>query len=177
MTQQQYADYVLIGRIGAAYGIKGWVKLNSFTDPKDNILNYEYFFTPEGGSLIGLEIDQSKAQGKGFVAHIKGCDDRNLSQQYTGKELFIEKALLPELPAEDYYWHQLEGLRVKTLKGDDLGVVDHLIETGANDVLVVKADQLSVDEDERLIPYLSGQVIDDIDLGKKLIRVNWEKDY
>lgn len=177
MSDQLFADHVLIARIGAAHGIKGWVKLISFSSPKANILNYQHYLTPQGSSLVKLEIDQCKAQGKGFVAHIKDCDDRNLSQEFTGKDLYIEKAVLPELDADEYYWHQLPGLRVQTLNGDDLGVVDHLLETGANDVLVVKADERSVDKEERLIPYLLEQVIDSIDLDQKLIRVNWEKDY
>ncbi|MDG2090991.1 MAG: ribosome maturation factor RimM [Gammaproteobacteria bacterium] len=177
MAEQQFADHVLIARIGAAYGIKGWIKLISFSSPKENILNYQTFLTPQGSALIELEIDQSKTQGKGFVAHIKGCDDRNLTQEFTGKDLYINKALLPELNENEYYWHQLEGMRVKTLSGDDLGIVDHLLETGANDVLVVKPDELSVDEDERLIPYLFNQVIDNIDEDLRVIKVNWERDY
>ncbi len=177
MTEQLFADHVLIARIGAAYGIKGWVKLISFASPKANILEYQHYLTPQGGSLVKLEIDKCKAQGKGFVAQIKGCDDRSKAQEFTGKDLYIEKSLLPELDLDEYYWHQLAGLRVKTLSGDDLGVVDHLLETGANDVLVVKADEHSVDEEERLIPYLPEQVIDSIDLDHRLIRVNWERDY
>ena len=177
MTDQLLADHVLIARIGAAYGIKGWVKLISFSSPKTNILDYRCYLTPQADSLVKLEIDQCKAQGKGFVAHIKGCDDRSQTQEFTGKDLYIEKSLLPELDDDEYYWHQLPGLRVKTLSGDDLGVVDHLLETGANDVLVVKADEHSVDEEERLIPYLLERVIDSIDLNQGLIRVNWEKEY
>ncbi|PCJ41469.1 MAG: ribosome maturation factor RimM [SAR86 cluster bacterium] len=177
MTEQQFADHVLIARVGAAYGIKGWVKLISFSSPKSNILNYSVFLTPQDSSLVELEIDQSKAQGKGFVAHIKGCDDRNLTQEFTGKDLYIKKALLPELGDDEYYWYQLQGMRVKTLSGDDLGVVGHLLETGVNDVLVVKPDALSVDKEERLIPYLLEQVIDSIDPDQRLIKVNWERDY
>ena len=177
MTDQLFADHVLIARIGAAYGIKGWVKLISFSSPKANILNYQHYWTPQGSSLVEFEIDKCKAQGKGFVAHIKDCDDRSQTQEFTGKDLYIEKALLPELDVDEYYWHQLPGLRVQTLSGDDLGVVDHLLETGANDVLVVKADELSVDNEERLIPYLLEQVIESIDTDRSLIKVDWERDY
>lgn len=174
---EQSGKYVKVARIGAAYGIKGWIKLISFTDPKDNILSYRHFLTPQSSALVGLEIDQSRAQGKGFVGHIKDCDDRDLTREYTGKDLYIEKALLPELKSDEYYWYQLQGLRVLTLNGDDLGIVDHLLETGANDVLVVKADENSIDGEERLIPYIRDRVIDSIDLDKREIRVNWEKDY
>jgi len=177
MAERQFADHILIARIGAAYGIKGWVKLNSFSSPRENILDYQLFLTPQGGALVELELDQSKSQGKGFVAHIKGCDDRERAQEFTGKDLYISKDLLPKLNADEYYWHQLQGMRVRTMYGDDLGVVDHLLETGANDVLVVRGDESSVDKEERLIPYLPGQVINNIDLGLQVIKVNWEKDY
>ncbi len=177
MNEQLFADHVLIARIGAAHGIKGWVKLISYSSPKANILNYQNYWTLQAGSLVKLEIDNCKAQGKGFVAHIKGCDDRDKTQEFTGKDLYIKKSFLPQLDDDEYYWYQLSGLRVQTLSGDDLGVVDHLLETGANDVLVVKADEHSVDEEERLIPYLLEQVIDSIDLSQKMIRVNWEKEY
>lgn len=177
MADQQFADYILIARIGAAYGIKGWVKLNSFANPRENILDYRLFMTPQGDSLQELELDQSKTQGKGFVAHIKGCDDREGAQEITGKDLYIRKDVLPKLDADEYYWHQLQGMRVRTLNGDDLGIVDHLLETGANDVLVIRGDESSVDKEERLIPYLPGQVINKIDINSQLITVDWEKDY
>ena len=174
---EQNGKYVKVARVGAPYGIKGWVKLISFSDPKENILSYRHFLTPQSNTLVGLEIDQSRVQGKGFVGHIKDCDDRDHTRAYTGKDLYIEKALLPELKEDEYYWYQLQGLRVLTLNGDDLGIVDHLLEPGANDVLVVKADKYSIDEEERLIPYLRGRVIDSIDLDLREIRVIWEKDY
>ncbi|MAM69517.1 MAG: ribosome maturation factor RimM [Gammaproteobacteria bacterium] len=177
MTEEQLADHILIGRIGAVYGIKGWVKLISFANPQENILAYRKFILLDGGQSDTLEIDQSKPQGKGFVAHIRGCDDREQARLYTGKGLYIEKALLPELQAGEYYWHQLTGLRVITSSGDDLGNVDHLLETGANDVLVVRGDTRSIDREERLIPYLYGQVVEEVDLDQEVIRVNWDKDY
>ena len=178
MQDKPLSDLLTVGKIGAAYGIKGWVKLISFTEPLNNLLSYGSFLITEGESLRSIEIDQSRSQGKGFVGHIKGCDDRDLTRNYTGKEIMIEKSSLPALESnEGYYWYQLEGLKVKTLSGDDLGFVDHLIETGANDVLVVKASDSSIDDKERLIPYLTGQVIDSVDLESKLIKVAWEKEF
>ena len=88
----------------------------------------------------------------------------------------IEKSELPELEA-GFYWYQLEGLRVVTTSGQDLGKVHHLMETGANDVLVVKGDAQSVDKIERLVPYIDGSVIKQVDLKQGLIVVEWDKDY
>lgn len=177
MSGQQPSGFVTVGRVGAAYGLKGWVKLISFADPLENILSYSSFSIDDGEGIRRIEIDQSRPQGKGFVGHIKGCDDRDETRKFTGKELMVEKSLLPQLDTNFYYWYQLEGLKVVTLGGDDLGDVDHLIETGVNDVLVVRASSDSVDDKERLIPYLKGQVIVSVELEQRLIRVNWEKDF
>ncbi len=177
MTEQQASDRILVARIGAAYGVKGWVKLISFTDPLENILSYQTFYSLEAASLVKLEILESKAHGKGFVALIKGCDDRDLTRQYTGKDLYIEKSFLPDLEPGHYYWYQLEGLRVKTSNGEDLGRVEHLLETGANDVLVVNADEQSIDSEDRLIPYLRDQVILNVDIDAGEISVDWGLDW
>lgn len=169
-------DHVVLGRFGAPYGVKGWVRLMSFTDPRDNILAYRHFKLRDGEELRDVEIDESRPQGKGFVAHVKGCDDRDETRRYTGRELLIEKRALPALESGSFYWHQLEGLTVVTLGGQELGRIDHLMETGANDVVVVKPTPTSIDGEERLIPYVKGQVIREIDLEGGLMRVDWEAD-
>jgi 16S rRNA processing protein RimM len=185
------ATHVVMGRIGAAYGLKGWVKLFSFTDPPANLLEHRKFFIVGNNTgndaekvtekvaeaaLQEIEIDQARAQGQGFVGHIKGCDERDQTRNYTGKELLLPKQVLPVLE-EGYYWHQLEGLRVVNLAGEDLGVVHHLLATGANDVLVVHASVTSIDKEERLLPYVWGQVVLEVDLDSGVIKVDWEKDY
>lgn len=182
-TADLTSELTTLGKVGAPHGIKGWVKLISFTDPPGNILDFRHFYLSAPGSAGQtepqqlIEIDESRPQGKEFVGHIKGCDDRELARQYTGKELQVEKSALPDLDEEEYYWYQLEGLQVKNLQDEDFGTVHHLIETGANDVLVVRASQDSLDDEERLIPWIWDQVIREVDLEQKLIRVDWEKDY
>ena len=171
------SQLITLGRLGAPYGIKGWMKLISFTDPPENILSYDLFKSKEGQII---EVDKSKAHGKGFVAHVKGCDDRDQTRHYTGKELQVESSSLPELEGDTYYWHQLEGLTVINLQEENLGKVQNLLETGANDVLVVRGssgDSESVDEEERLIPYIRETVIKSVDLVKGIIQVDWEKDF
>ena len=172
-TQQQDEDlavtHVKLGRIGAPWGVKGWVKLISFTDPLDNLLDYQQFVASAcrlnlAGNTIAIE--EGRPQGKGLVGHIKGCDSPELASQYTGTELWIAKAELPEL-SQEYYWYQLEHLRVVNLEGLELGSVHHLMETGANDVLVLRADGV-----ERLLPYVP-QVIKKVDLDAGLIEVDW----
>jgi 16S rRNA processing protein RimM len=174
------ATHVVMGRLGAPYGIKGWVKLISFTDPVDNLLDYAEFWIVEEGltgkALRAIEIDEARPQGEGLVGHIKGCDEREATRLYTGLDLLVPKSALPELDA-GYYWHELEGLRVVNLAGEDLGVVDHLLATGANDVLVVRGDAQSVDQLERLLPYVEGQVVKEVDRDARCIRVAWGKDW
>jgi 16S rRNA processing protein RimM len=176
------SELTTLGKIGAAHGIRGWVRLISFTDPADNILDFRHFYLSPavGSAAVGLErieIDESRSQGKHFVGHIKGCDDRDLASKFTGRELLVEKSALPALEDDGFYWFQLEGLQVINLQNDSLGQVDHLIETGANDVLVVRPTPDSIDTVERLIPYIQDQVIKQVDLDTTTIRVDWEKDY
>jgi len=83
----------------------------------------------------------------------------------------VPRSALPAAGEDEYYWSDLEGLRVETLEGVDLGTVDHLIETGANDVLIVRGDR------ERLIPFLRPSVVREIDLVAARIRVAWDPDF
>lgn len=168
--------HVVMGRIGAPWGVKGWVKVYSFADSPENLLDYETFLIERPGGLQKIELEELKPHGQGFVAHIKGCDVREQTGAYTGCELLIPKSELPALE-EGYYWYQLEGLRVINLQDEVLGKVHHLMETGANDVLVVRGDEQSIDKEERLLPYVEGQVVKAVDLEQGVIKVDWEKDY
>jgi 16S rRNA processing protein RimM len=170
------ASHVVMGRIGAPWGLKGWVKLFSFADPLDNLLEYQQFYVQGANGLETLEFAEMKEHGKSFVGRVKGCEVREAAALYTGKELLLAKAELPNLD-EGYYWYQLEGLRVQTLSGQDLGTVQYLMETGANDVLVVRGDEQSVDREERLLPYVEEAVVKSVDLAKAVILVDWDKEY
>lgn len=168
--------HVVMGRVGAPWGVKGWVKVHSFAEPPENLLDYLEFEIETPAGLQKLVFDEIKPQGGGFVGHIKGCEVREQTGVYTGCELLVAKALLPELD-EGFYWHELEGLRVVTLAGEVLGSVHHLMETGANDVLVVRGDEHSVDREERLLPWIPEQVVVDVDLDAGVIKVDWDKDF
>ena len=94
-----------------------------------------------------------------------------------GSEILVERTNLPELDQDDYYWHQLVGLQVSNLSNQCLGEVDYLLETGSNDVLVVKPTANSIDDSERLVPYLYGQTVKGVDLDKQSILVDWDSDF
>lgn len=171
------SDWVVLGEIGRVHGLKGWLKLISFTSPMENILEYSQFHAVLGGRARRLEIDAHRLSNKALLVHFKGYDDPESARELTGIELAIDDAELPQLDSGEYYWHQLEGLAVVNQQGQRFGSVSHLIETGANDVLVVAADSESIDERERLIPYLMDSVISEVDLENGTIRVEWEADY
>lgn len=164
---------LVVGKVNGAYGIKGWIKIYSYTDPKENILSYNPWYMKVKGQWLPLEITQGREQGKTVVAHIKGCDDRNLAESYHGNELAIDQSQLPQLEGDDYYWRDLVGLSVINLQGEDFGVVKKLMETGANDVLVVQI----ANEDEVLIPFVLEHSVVKVDLAAKLITVDWQTDY
>jgi len=124
-----------------------------------------------------LEMDDARPHGKGLIGHFVGYDTPEHARELTGIELYVRTESLPELDDGDYYWHQLTGLQVENRSGVLLGQVRSLLETGANDVLVVDATQDSVDERQRLIPWLPEQVVLNVDLVSGKILVDWEADY
>ena len=172
---------LVVGRITGWYGIKGWVKIHSYTEPAENFLAYSDYRLKRPRGIEPIEFDQGRRHGKGLIAHIAGVDDRTLAESYRGLEVLVPADALPDLEQDDYYWHQLQGLQVWCHEeGDEpvlLGTVDHLIETGANDVLVVKPCKGSIDETERLLPYLFGDVVTGVDLAAGRIDVDWSRDY
>jgi len=172
-------EMLVAGRITGCYGIRGWVKIHSYTEPQENFFRFGQWMLRRRGILEPVEFDAGRRQGKGLVAHIAGVDDRTLAESYRGLEVLVGADSLPQLDKGDYYWHQLQGLQV-WCSGEGgrvlLGAVDHLIETGANDVLVVKPVPGSIDDRERLIPYLPGDVVTGVDLEAGLIEVDWFPD-
>ena len=166
----------VLGKITSVYGVKGWVKIYSFTDPIDSVLEYRSWTLKKDGVSKVVKLSTGKKHGKGLVAWIEGCNDRELAQQFCGSFITVATDELPDLEDGEYYWHQLEGLSVRTIEGLSLGTVSHLIETWSNDVLVVKGDRGDAKK-ERLIPYLPGQVVSDIDLEERTITVDWDPEF
>lgn len=170
-------EIITVGRITTLYGVKGWVKIYSHTEPMESILDYSPWLLKINGQWQPVKISDGKKHGKGLVAKLAGIEDRDIARQYCGLDIAIEKRLLPALEAGDFYWSQLEKLEVLTESGVRLGKVSHLIATGSNDVLVVKGNADSIDRKERLIPYLPDQVIKQINLEEGTIRVDWDPEF
>lgn len=175
MTQN--SQETVIGQVTSVFGVKGWLKVFSFTDPREGILDYRDWTLLLDGKRIPVKLEEGRRQGQGIVVRLKGIDDRDLANRYCGAEIRVATAELPELPEGEFYWHQLEGLEVFTVEGECLGKVHHLMETGSNDVLVVRATAASIDQRERLIPYLPDQVLKEVDLGASRMMVDWDPEF
>ncbi|TBW57839.1 ribosome maturation factor RimM [Marinobacter halodurans] len=173
----EQSQETVIGRITSVFGVKGWVKVYSYTAPMEGILEYRNWHVRQGGKRIRLEVSEGKRHGPGIVVRLKGVDDRDVARSYCGLDITVPTEDLPELPAGEYYWRQLEGLRVETPGGACLGVVKNLMETGANDVIVVRPTADSMDNRERLIPYLPDQVILRIDLDAGVMVADWDPEF
>ena len=167
----------VLGQITSVFGVQGWVKVYSYTEPLDNIFQYPFWNLAGTGTSKRYRLLNGRWHGKTLLAKLDGVDDRDQAAQLCGNEIRVATEDLPPLDEGEYYWYQLEGLRVVTFDNQDLGVVDHLIETGSNDVLVVEPDPGSIDGRQRLIPFLPGQSIEAVQLESGVVVVNWDPDF
>lgn len=167
---------VIIGRIGAPFGVKGAVHVHSFTEPSDNLIHFSKWFLKLQGTWQPVEVLVAKAHGKGFVASLKGYEARETAAHLTNAEIAVEREALPTLPTDEYYWADLVGLDVYTELGEYLGKVDSLFETGSNDVMVVQ-DVTSPKKVEHLIPYILDEVVLAIDLTAAKMTVRWDSGF
>ncbi|MBZ5486990.1 ribosome maturation factor RimM [Halomonas aquamarina] len=169
--------HVVLGKLTSPYGVKGWLKVYSYTNPMDSILDYPEWWVRKGETLTPMPIVQGRRQGKGLVVQLKGVDDRDAAEALAQADIVLPKSALPELDADEYYWHELEGLAVFTQAGERLGRVSYLFETGANDVMVVRGDENAIDKRERLLPFLPDDVIVDISLENGRMVVDWDSEF
>jgi 16S rRNA processing protein RimM len=168
-------NQITLGKVGAVYGIKGWLRIHSFTDDPDAILDYFPWSLKLGNNTQTVEITDWRKHNKGLIVKVAGIDDRDIAQKLVSSEILVDESRLPELPEGDFYWRDLIGMKVVTTKGYDLGVVSDLLETGANDVLVVKANlNDGFGKKERLIPYTVGEAVESVSVENKQICVDWD---
>lgn len=164
-------ELLVMGRVAAPFGVKGWVRINAYTAVADNLLDYSPWYLKLPGGWQATAPLAGRHHGKGLVVQLNECHDRDTAAALTGTDIGIYRSQLPPVEADEYYWSDLIGLQVLTRDGQVLGIVEHLFETGANDVMVVKGKQ------EYLVPFITGQVIESVDLDARLIRVDWDPDF
>lgn len=164
------AEHVIVGKIGSTYGIQGWVKIYSFTEWTTDILGYAPWYLEDENGWKIIDVSDGHPHGKGVVVKFSGYDNPEQARQLTGKKIGIMRSQLPTLKNDEYYWSDLEGLTVVNLEGVVIGTVDYIMETGSNDVLVIK----DPNDKEFAIPYLKDEVIVNIDLLEQVIQVKWD---
>ena len=163
---------VVMGKIVAAQGILGWVKVQTFTEYLDSLLDYGTWYVGSEQAWRPLEVLEANVHGgKVVIAKLQSITDRTAAEKCKGLLIAVPRSELPDQEEGEYYWSDLIGLTVENLEGVQFGTVDSLLETGANDVLVVKGES-----GETLIPFIDS-VIKQVSLKDKMIRVDWQADY
>ncbi|WP_164274498.1 ribosome maturation factor RimM [Stenotrophomonas sp. B1-1] len=163
---------ILLGRIVGAFGVRGEIKLESWTEPRSAIFRYQpWILRSPNGQESTLEGARGRDSGKHLVARFPGIGDRDTVEAMHGTEIYVARSALPPPKPDEYYWVDLEGLNVKTVEGVALGQVSHLFSTGANDVVVVRGDR------ERMIPFVLPDFVKSVDFEANLVVVDWDPEF
>lgn len=164
-------NWITVGRFGRPHGIKGFVTIHSFTEPRDNILRYTDWYVFLNMEWQPIQLLSVEVQNKAIIAQVKGYPERESVARLTNLEIAVAKEQLAQLEPGEYYWHDLIGMAVVNQKGDSFGTVTEIMPTGSNDVLVVQGEK------KHLIPYLPGQFVTSINIEQNLITVDWDLDF
>lgn len=163
---------VVVGKVSGVFGIKGWVKVLSYTRPRENLLDFDPWLIHGDSGWQPCRLLNSGQSGGALTAQLDRTETRDAAQLLVGKEIAVQRCQLPQLPPGQYYWFDLVGLQVVTGSGRDFGRVTGLLETGANDVLEVKGAGKRL-----LIPFIPGAVVEKVDPMAGSIQVNWDPEY
>lgn len=183
---KESSENVIVGRITGVYGIQGWLKIFSYTDPMEAIVDYNPWYiraeNRKNAPWVKVKLKAGKRHAKTVIAKLEGCNDCDTAMTYIGNEISIKLEQLEELKGKDeYYWRDLLGLRVINQQGIELGRVKSLMETGANDVLVVTPENEAADTEkkqkEHLIPWTMHNAIIAVDIEQGVIEVDWDADF
>jgi 16S rRNA processing protein RimM len=171
LSSRQLEEIVVMGKVLVPYGVNGWVKVYSFTEKLESFLTYKkLYLSKDQKNWIEIKAKEIKVHGKTIIAKFSEIADRTQAENYKNYLIGVPKDCLPQLNDNQYYWNDLIGFEVFNLQNVSFGLVNTYIETGANDVIVVKGDR------ERLIPYTSMTVLK-IDTIKDKIIVDWDEDF
>ncbi|QAB14880.1 ribosome maturation factor RimM [Hydrogenovibrio thermophilus] len=170
-------EHIILGQINGIYGVQGWVKIFSHTEPRENILNYSPWLVRVKGEwrTMSLQDGRSQAGGKSIIAKLDGVDDRDVAREFMGCDIAITPDQLPDTD-DGYYWRHLIGCEVSNLQGEVLGQVSEIVETGAHDVLRVTQILPGGETRTTLIPFVMDTFILAVDVDAKRIQVDWQAD-
>lgn len=166
--------YVVVAKVVGVHGVKGHVKLLSFTEPHTNILNFYRFFTQKGDDWLPIKLSELQQKGQHIVAIVEDCHDRDKAKIFNNINIAVLRSDFPEIDEEvlGYYWTDLEGLKVYNKEDKFLGHVDSLFNTGSNDIMLVKNQGVEI-----LIPYITDHYIISVNLQDKKIIVDWDENW
>lgn len=163
---------ILLGRVTGVFGVRGQLKLESWTEPREAIFAYQpWILRGADGSEREFSGARGKHSGKSLVATFPGVEDRDVAESLRGTEILVPRSALPPPGPEEFYWVDLEGLRVVNIEGVDFGTVSHLFSTGSNDVLVARGDK------DRLVPFVQPDFVRSVDFDAGLVTVDWDPDF
>lgn len=165
------AALVRLGEICGVHGIKGWVKVRSYTEPRSNLIAYRDWLVESDGRQRPMHVEDASVAGGNVIAKLAGVEDRDVALALVGASVLVPRAELPQCAPGEYYWADLEGLEVRTLSGAVLGTVSGLIATGANDVIVLSGPG------GRLIPFIADRIVRQVDLDAGIIIVDWDPSF
>lgn len=173
----QQSEQIVVGRLGAVYGVKGWLKVQSFTDDPESIFEYSPWLLSQKTERE-MKVVEWRRHNNGLIARLEGISDRDEAARLTGADICITADELPALADDEFYWRDLIGMRVVNTKGYDMGVVEQIMPTASNDVLVVKANSNDgFGKSERLIPFIQSEYVTAVDKEAKQIQVEWPSDF
>lgn len=159
-----------MGRIAAPFGVKGWVKVQPYSEDPAALMDFESWRVGRGELHRQYTVEAIQDHGNALIAKLGGIDDRDAAYALRGQEISVARAELPVPEENEFYWSDLIGLKVVNREGIELGSVTDLLETGAHDVLVVKGQR------EYLIPFVAA-FIGKVDTAEGIIEVDWGEDY
>lgn len=162
--------WVVLGKIGSAFGVQGWVRITSYTDPPDNILDYEVWYLHRAGQWQVAEVEDGRMTAKGVQVKLAGIDTPEEARLQVGIEIGVPRSELPPTAPGEYYWNDLEGLEAVTPQGESLGRVDHFRTTPGGDVVVIRGDR------EHWIPFVKDRIVK-VDLDARRIVLDWGLDW
>jgi 16S rRNA processing protein RimM len=166
----QTQDVIVMGKVTGAFGVKGWLKVNSFARPPEKLGDYVPWRLCDAGRNLDVELVELKTHGKGLVVRVAGINDRDQAQELSGMQIVVSRAQLPEPDTGHYYWSDLEGLLVKNVKGEALGRVEQLMSAGAADVMLIEGER------RILVPFVLNETVLRVDIEAGVIEVDWKSD-
>ena len=158
----------MLGRISGVYGVKGWVRVHSYTDPRDAILGYAGWLLGNEQQWRDAHLEEGRKHGNAIIAKLAGVDDREVAATLLGTDVAVRREALPATADGEYYWTDLEGMRVVREDGAEIGRVAYMLATGDHDVMVVQGER------EVLIPFVTDRIVKDVDLAGGVISVDWD---